>query len=1398
MKKFLLLLALALTGVMWNNVDARWELGAQKNASQIHAGDTIVLEFCSKADFLGRYLSGSKLTAAGQLSDDNIYLVEEGPLDIRTGAKTILLKQRETNSYISFVTTWDALTYVPAPEKAAALQVLSCGEDIPWSNCVSWETGTLKPGHEGEDPIASWRIPDGCEKVATDNSVGFSYSISEKEFTYLGSWSNADCIWFWQYTDTNEWNVYSVSYIKDLKEDLAALVDIYLAEGDVIGGTDPGYYEQDIADEYNEVVQQSLMIAMGTHTDEEYQTAIDNLKAVHAKLANASIPITEGYYNFVSAFDDFLNNFGVEKAAYANTSAMQLYYKTFDATDPSFAFKVTAAEEKDEYYVEDLLSGTFVGNPTNWYSSATPLTENKETPQNITLLYPGKWFWGSHEYHRTSKTPYANSFPVASDGEGALTTWGTSSDESTKNTHFNLWYLRKITDQSIIDQFEEKRKQAVLDATLKDLVKTGTELYQNLFAYKTDFNTPLITRASGGYEDTPADDSQINFTTIRRQGIATADKYEFLIDGKDSTYMQGSGYINILLDEPKQFVTFVYATRGKTANGSANIPVWGMQERPAKVSLYGYNTADGATEYGDPLLSSVDMSEVAPHTVDLGKPVDRIGYQVLSNANGGSYFTLGEFQVYESKVDEETSQYYTTPGIKDVADALKEKLAAKQAIVNASKSTSEDITELEAAVKAVKALYADTTELKSLIAESETLISGAEIGKGIGQIEDETVIAALQTAIANARKTAFAVPISVTAVQAATASVSAALEAFKAAVKTVEPGKWYFITNLDDKRAGEAGAEDASCNGNAIYLKDKYNTSSSVKWGLFDNTTRKLNADNNPKAMWRFVPVEGTSYYAVQNMYTGYYLGDYAGDNINLPVSEEVVPYDVAYVGNAQFNLVPMGPANRKKFALWPEGAENDVVCHELDGSTSAWTFVEIDPEEQGAIFISDFAMNSMDVMALPYNYQVMGYNDDVITYAVKKMTQAENESGKLVTTVELYEKEEFEAGEPCIIALGNCDDPDAETEPFDLVISFPTDIIDHTSPIVSNGIVGGLHSMTFDHTTAISTGKAFIEFAAGKGFDSQTGVIDVKTYKGEVEGVETAKTLTIVGLPSITSAVAGDVDGDGTVSSSDVVALYNYILSAAESGISTEAADVDGNGEVNSSDAVAIYNAIVGVSTKSGSFAKEVVSASQTVPADENDKAFVTLLVGSTEDLTKIPVSVILTNPSLEMSAIEGNIKLPVGMDKFLYDDEEEDYVYDDTDRWSKSHSMFTAAGTALHGMDKFYFSIVSSKSKNFTGGEGAVVTFYFDGSSLSDGSYEVSLYDPMAVWTDTKDITTYKSSDSTAKFSISGGKATGVEGVKAEDGTTVKGIYTISGKEVTTPVKGQVYVINGKKVKY
>lgn len=53
------------------------------------------------------------------------------------------------------------------------------------------------------------------------------------------------------------------------------------------------------------------------------------------------------------------------------------------------------------------------------------------------------------------------------------------------------------------------------------------------------------------------------------------------------------------------------------------------------------------------------------------------------------------------------------------------------------------------------------------------------------------------------------------------------------------------------------------------------------------------------------------------------------------------------------------------------------------------------------------------------------------------------------------------------------------------------------------------------------------------------------------------------------------DVDGDGTITSVDITALYNYLLNADETYIATS--DIDGDGYITTTDITIIYNIILG-----------------------------------------------------------------------------------------------------------------------------------------------------------------------------------------------------------------------------
>ncbi|MBR3634032.1 MAG: dockerin type I repeat-containing protein [Bacteroidaceae bacterium] len=1198
MKKFLLSLTLVLLGAMGSSVYAKYTLGSQLSAADLKDGDTVIFEYVASVLFPDRYLTldpqkkTGMLGVAGQLSEDHVWVLEEGPADLRyEEGKTFYLKNLTTGLYVvadggfsqPFSTTSDI-------DKAANIFFPSCGEDIPFSNCVAWTPNgnELKEGESG-DKIVNWgyngdngTYPDPNWKV-TDKSVGLFYSRDANGWSYMTCYFGT--ISFTGLQMCNQWNVYHADYLNDKLGDLDDLINQYSTFSPV-GGTTPGYYQQDAADRYNEAMEKAVVMLLTSGSDEEIDAMIAELREAKLACEAASIPLTAGYYYIVSAYDEFLNVQGVEKAAYYDPATGKAAWRTFDAQDGDFIFYIEPAEEENLFYLQHFFSDTYAKQIEAWTGSSatTPMALGKDYTQRFTMETEGMWLWTcpsqSYPGNSNGKSPFGGK----GKGEtvsGKLAAWGRVSVEADKSyifdEHTNLWYIRPVSDE-VMQTMEPIKAQKAITQQLEELIQEGREAYSKLFSYTVDKEGALITTAGGGINEDPIEGNQLTFQTIRRQGVAGSDDYKFLIDDIDSTYMQGSGYIDIDLSKtPVKSVAFTYNTRCASGLlGNENQHTWGMQERPNKVNIYATNDTGDDAKWT--FVTSTEMGALelpATFVTNLGGEFNRLRYEVITNATGGNYFTVSEFQLYKTIEDQETSQYYTTDGLKDAADALMATINEMVPVVEANTATKENIETLNAAIAAVKELYADTTELAALIADCEVLLDGVVIGDEMGQLSDESLETALQTAIDDARNNAFTSPISVAAVKEATTAVKEARAAFMAGIKSFEVGKWYFITNLDIDRVGEDGAEDAFCGGSAIYLRDKYNTTTSVKWGLFDKSSMALNADNNPKAMWRFVPIEGTEDYAIQNMYTGYYLGDFAGENINLPVSQEPVPYNVAYSGNAQFRLYPHTAKNKDNLALWPEGYEADVVCHVIDGA-SAWTFVEIDPEEQEAISISDFAFNLIDVMAVPYNISgIADYNTDVHTYAIRKITQQDFD-GDLATTIELYEKDSFKAGEPCIIVLGSTD-PDIETEPFDLVIPFPTDVVDHTVPMVANGIVGGLHNMKCAGGTAISTGKQFIAVGeSGSGFDDQTGVIDLATYKGEVEGVETALTLTVFGMSALPEpTLVGDVDGDGEVNTADVVAVYAFIIDG--SGVTKEAADVNGDGDVNSADVVAIYTAIVG-----------------------------------------------------------------------------------------------------------------------------------------------------------------------------------------------------------------------------
>ena len=171
-------------------------------------------------------------------------------------------------------------------------------------------------------------------------------------------------------------------------------------------------------------------------------------------------------------------------------------------------------------------------------------------------------------------------------------------------------------------------------------------------------------------------------------------------------------------------------------------------------------------------------------------------------------------------------------------------------------------------------------------------------------------------------------------------------------------------------------------------------------------------------------------------------------------------------------------------------------------------------------------------------------------------------------------------------------------------------------------------------------------------------------------------------------------------------------------------------------------------ISAQTTAYPKEIIPGSDNV---------VSIVVQSTNDMAKIPVTVFLTNPNTDITSLEASLIAPVDVHRFLYDDDDEDYVYEQTSRCTRGHIPTLNAGTEEHGADAFFISIADSKNRNFKQNEGAIITVFFDGSELGEGEYAVQMIDAISVAVG--DLV-YTSPNMSAAFTVTEGVVIGTNG--------------------------------------
>ena len=183
---------------------------------------------------------------------------------------------------------------------------------------------------------------------------------------------------------------------------------------------------------------------------------------------------------------------------------------------------------------------------------------------------------------------------------------------------------------------------------------------------------------------------------------------------------------------------------------------------------------------------------------------------------------------------------------------------------------------------------------------------------------------------------------------------------------------------------------------------------------------------------------------------------------------------------------------------------------------------------------------------------------------------------------------------------------------------------------------------------------------------------------------------------------------------------------------------------------------------------------------SNHNNRLYFT--VDNGVDLTNVPISLHLENPTTSITAVEMYLSLPDGVSV---------KSSQLSDRVESTHEI-------VHGdtSEGYFVSVASEAVDAIIGTDGAVCTLICDFSGLQDGDYIISTSGVFAVGVAGETVTSYTTINQDEQFTKHDDVLTGIDaiGTDASDGRLE--IYNIQGIRLKEPQKGQINIINGKKV--
>ena len=523
-----------------------------------------------------------------------------------------------------------------------------------------------------------------------------------------------------KYWCMSEFQMYPAKEVTDPRQKIINLLDT-TDPGAYEVGTDPGYYTNEKVKAFEaEWKKANDLTNSSSATDAELDAEEKALRQAYEDVKASRIPVTDGYYRFISSFSAFQEQQGVEKAIIANTLERRMRWGDADDSDPYQVFKVTKLPSGN-YSIQCVGNQKYIdwvdGDACNSAAAYNlPLTDEQKTEQ---IIFPDDEH--SKPWFALYNVKNSCTYHMISHNNGAGTS-GYLGAAGVGYNQCNYWYLRRV-DDATAEALAQEGMKTTYAKILSDAIQKAEVVRKKANDYEA-----LI------YEANDEDDEHNQFSSNARwtyKDAATGGQgaYANLIDGNSDTYFHSkhpansvNGYHYLQVDLKRTDINeFIFKMLRRGDGGWRNnwnqlpndIEIWVTNDASAVEDPTPTNDDEAAASAwkkvihlnsGFPAMTSHDY--YTSPVVEMGGAYQYVRFVVLNTVNGPGYFNMSEFQMYAT-TPTESSEYYTVKGMKEVCDQLDIELAkAKEKVENLTAAAGDSAVINELA-RQINALYVD-------------------------------------------------------------------------------------------------------------------------------------------------------------------------------------------------------------------------------------------------------------------------------------------------------------------------------------------------------------------------------------------------------------------------------------------------------------------------------------------------------------------------------------------------------------------------------------------------------------------------------------------------------------------------------------------------------------------